>query len=84
VHDVIVMKKAAVSDEDSIAYLFEGLYARVARRMRCEPSYVCQVALGARRSKRIERALERELKRVARPELKHPRRRVVHFSGFAV
>lgn len=37
-----------------------GLYARVARKMRCDASYVSRIARGERRSRRVEAALNRE------------------------
>ena len=46
------------------ARLYFGIYSRVARRMKREVSHVRQVALGMRRSKRVEQALLREIKRL--------------------
>jgi hypothetical protein len=44
------------------AYLRQrGLFARVAKRLKVDPSYVSRVANGERRSKRISRAIEAEL-----------------------
>jgi hypothetical protein len=44
--------------------LLRGLYARVARQMDVDPSYVSRVARGERRSKEISLALEQEMERV--------------------
>jgi hypothetical protein len=41
-----------------------GLFARVAKRLRIDPSYVSRVANGERRSKRISLAIEGELNRM--------------------
>jgi transcriptional regulator with XRE-family HTH domain len=38
-----------------------GLYARVARKMGCDPSYVSRIARNERRSARVEAALGREI-----------------------
>jgi hypothetical protein len=46
--------------------LSRGLYARVARRMKCDVSYVSRIARGKRRSAKIEAALGREFKVVLR------------------
>ncbi len=43
---------------------YRGLYARVARRLGVDRSYVSRVARGERRSKRVEEALRAELKRI--------------------
>ena len=43
-----------------------GLYTRVAKRANVSRQFVHQVATGARRSKRIERALSREYSRLRR------------------
>jgi transcriptional regulator with XRE-family HTH domain len=43
---------------------YRGLYARVARRVGVDRSYVSRVARGERRSKRVEQALQAELKRI--------------------
>lgn len=44
--------------------LLRGMYARVARQVGVDPSYVSRVARGKRRSKEISMALEREMVRV--------------------
>ena len=43
---------------------YRGLYARVARELGVDRSFVSRVARGERRSKDVERALERELRRI--------------------
>lgn len=47
-----------------LASLIRGLYGRVARQLKVDPSYVSRVARGERQSDDIEASLERELKRV--------------------
>ena len=42
--------------------LSRGLYARIARRMGCDPSYVSRIARGERRSTKIRAALDREFR----------------------
>jgi hypothetical protein len=48
----------------NLASLIRGLYGRVARHLKVDPSYVSRVARGERRSDAIEASLERELKRI--------------------
>jgi hypothetical protein len=48
----------------NLASLIRGLYGRVARKLKVDPSYVSRVARGERRSEDIEASLERELKRI--------------------
>jgi hypothetical protein len=48
----------------NLASLIRGLYGRVARHLKVDPSYVSRVARGERRSDVIEASLERELKRI--------------------
>ena len=43
---------------------FEGLYARIARQLHVDPSYVSRVADGKRNSEEIRRALEAEMRRL--------------------
>ena len=45
-------------------WLFEGIYTRVARQLRVDPSYVCRVANGQRKSEQIIQALEGEMRRL--------------------
>ena len=48
----------------NLASLIRGLYGRVARQLRVDPSYVSRVARGERQSDAIEASLERELRRI--------------------
>jgi len=48
----------------NLASLIRGLYGRVARQLKVDPSYVSRVARGERQSHEIEASLERELKRI--------------------
>ncbi len=48
----------------NLASLIRGLYGRVARQLKVDPSYVSRVARGERQSGKIEASLERELKRI--------------------
>ncbi|HSZ21121.1 MAG TPA: hypothetical protein VK770_15105 [Candidatus Acidoferrum sp.] len=48
----------------NLASLIRGLYGRVAKQLKVDPSYVSRVARGERQSEAIESSLERELKRV--------------------
>lgn len=48
----------------NVASLIRGLYGRVARQLRVDPSYVSRVARGERQSEVIEASLERELRRI--------------------
>jgi hypothetical protein len=48
----------------NLASLIRGLYGRVARQLKVDPSYVSRVARGERESREIEASLERELKRI--------------------
>ena len=43
---------------------FNGLYARIVKQLRIDPSYVCRVAKGQRNSEEITQALEAEMKRL--------------------
>jgi hypothetical protein len=45
-----------------LVLLLRGLYARVARKLRVDPSYVSRVARGERQSARVEKAIQRELR----------------------
>lgn len=49
-----------------LAQSFRGLYARVARRVGVDPSYVSRVANGRRRAPDVEKALAEELRKVQR------------------
>ncbi len=48
----------------NLASLIRGLYGRVAKQLKVDPSYVSRVARGERQSDAIEAALERELRRI--------------------
>jgi hypothetical protein len=48
----------------NLASLIRGLYGRVARQLKVDPSYVSRVARGERQSHEIEASLERELRRI--------------------
>jgi hypothetical protein len=48
----------------NLASLIRGLYGRVARQLKVDPSYVSRVARGERQSDSIEGALEKELRRI--------------------
>ena len=48
----------------NIASLIRGLYGRVARELKVDPSYVSRVARQERRSETIETALRREIGRI--------------------
>jgi hypothetical protein len=48
----------------NLASLIRGLYGRVAKQLRVDPSYVSRVARGERQSDVIEASLERELRRI--------------------
>lgn len=63
------MRSAKIADKSThtptnLASLIRGLYGRVARQLRVDPSYVSRVARGERQSETIEASLERELKRI--------------------
>jgi hypothetical protein len=47
-------------------WLFEGIYTRIARQLRLDPSYVCRVANGQRRSEKVMQALEAEMRRLGK------------------
>jgi hypothetical protein len=48
----------------NLASLIRGLYGRVAKQLKVDPSYVSRVARGERQSQAIEASLERELRRI--------------------
>ncbi len=58
------LKSAHKSTPTNLASLIRGLYGRVARQLKVDPSYVSRVARGERQSDAIEASLERELKRI--------------------
>jgi transcriptional regulator with XRE-family HTH domain len=49
------------------AALFRGLYARVAKQLGVDPSYVSRVARGERRNADVENALIAEVRRLDTP-----------------
>lgn len=46
--------------------LFRGMYNRIARKLRVDPSYVSRVARGERKSDEVQAALDREIKKLLR------------------
>jgi hypothetical protein len=48
----------------NLASLIRGIYGRVARRLKVDPSYVSRVARRERQSMKIEASLIRELRRI--------------------
>jgi hypothetical protein len=56
----VVLKPAPTN----LASLIRGLYGRVAKQLKVDPSYVSRVARGERQSDEIELSLERELRRI--------------------
>jgi hypothetical protein len=58
------VKGTNIVTSTNLASLIRGLYGRVARQLKVDPSYVSRVARGERRSDIIETSLERELKRI--------------------
>jgi hypothetical protein len=59
-----VTDKSITTPPHNLASLIRGLYGRVARRVKVDPSYVSRVARGERRSNVIEASLEKELRRI--------------------
>jgi hypothetical protein len=57
-------KRNTTTIPHNLASLIRGLYGRVARQLKVDPSYVSRVARGERQSEEIEASLERELKRI--------------------
>lgn len=47
-------------------FLMRGLYARVARKLKVDPSYVSRVARGERESAAVQDALKEEFEDIAR------------------
>ena len=58
------VKSMHKSTPTNLASLIRGLYGRVARHLKVDPSYVSRVARGERQSDVVEASLERELKRI--------------------
>jgi hypothetical protein len=57
-------KRNTTTTPYNLASLIRGLYGRVARKLKVDPSYVSRVARGERQSEDIEASLERELTRI--------------------
>jgi transcriptional regulator with XRE-family HTH domain len=64
--------------------LQKGLYARVAKSLGVDPSYVSRVANGERHSDRVNRAMLRELVRASAPYGSHPQCPICHDSQLTV
>jgi hypothetical protein len=58
------MNKSTAAQCATAVSLFRGLYARVARNLRFDVSYVSRIARGERKSKVAEKALIREFNKV--------------------
>jgi hypothetical protein len=58
------MKQLAIARCAKAVSLFRGLYARVARDLGVDVSYVSRIARGQRRSKVAEKAITKELHKV--------------------
>ena len=85
------MKKSASVPCSTAVSLFRGLYARVARGLGVDVSYVSRIARGERKSKVAEKALNREFekvlalvrKRSAKPDKnarRRTRRKIHHYQ----
>lgn len=59
-------KKGNGTLPQSLPSLFRGLYGRVARQLKIDPSYVSRVARGERQSQEISEALDTEIRRIAK------------------
>jgi hypothetical protein len=57
-------KTAISTTPTNLASLIRGLYGRVAKQLKVDPSYVSRVARGERQSDAIEACLEKELRRI--------------------
>lgn len=66
--------KAKKRTRRDLASLIRGLYGRVARNLKVDPSYVSRIARGERHSEAIESELRRELDRILRQFTKERRR----------
>jgi len=58
------MNKSETKQCATAVSLFRGLYARVARKLGVDVSYISRIARGERKSKVAERALTREFNKV--------------------
>jgi hypothetical protein len=59
------VQNSANTIPSSLPSLFRGVYSRVARKLKIDPSYVSRVARGERNSEEIARALDIELRRIS-------------------
>lgn len=68
----------------NLVSVLRGLYARVARKLRVDPSYVSRVARGERNSARVEKAIQRELRNIVQllGKMHRARRRTFHHYSF--
>jgi len=57
-------KRMSATAPTNLASLIRGLYGRVAKQLKVDPSYVSRVARGERQSEAVEASLERELRRI--------------------
>ena len=64
--------------------LQKGLYARVAKSLGVDPSYVSRVASGKRHSNKVKCAILRELARASAPHGSHPQCPICHDSQLTV
>jgi hypothetical protein len=60
----------AITDILRRATQYYGMYSRIARELGVSSNHVRMVAMGQRRSKRIERALAREIARIEKESSK--------------
>jgi hypothetical protein len=58
------MKRAVAMPSPRSPSFFRGLYARVAKGLGFDPSYVSRIARGERRSEIVEKAIRREIDKV--------------------
>jgi hypothetical protein len=56
-------KGTAIPSLNRFTSVFQGFYARVARRLHVNPSYVSRVARGEWHSPRVAQALDQEMRR---------------------
>lgn len=64
----IRLTKPAPAPALDLTSRLRGIYERVARHLRLDPSYVSRVARGERRSEVVKAALRQEMRRVLRGE----------------
>ena len=58
------MDKSKIAQRARVVKLFRGLYARVARKVGVDASYISRIAHGKRKSKVAEDALAKEFNKV--------------------